>query len=732
MDEGNRRLAGILAADIVSYSRLLSADEPGTLRRVRTLRVEIIEPIAQSHGGRIFKTTGDGFLAAFASAVQAVRAAIAIQQAVRECDDGLRLRIGVHQGEVVSEGEDFLGDGVIIASRLESLADPGGICISGRVREDAAGKMALEVEDLGTPALKNIAQPVSVFRVRLDAQVAPPELAFLQPRLSIVVLPFELLGGDPADGYLADGITEDLTTDLSHVPGTFVIARGSADSYRGKATDIRRIGAELGVRYAVTGSVRRLGTMLRVNAQLISTESGAQLWSDRFDQPISELAGGQDQIIIRLRAALAIGLTDIEARRSARERPSNPDAFDLILRARAERNRPESADSLAETARLFELALQHDPNSIEALTGASDALAESSLVYDTMDALDRAAQYLERARRLDPNSEHVLGTRLFLLRVQERWSELPEAAERIIEAYPNSVIGYNHLALVRIYRGRLEEAIPLLEASMRLSPRSPIIYFREWRMALAMVLLGRHEEAIAWAKRAANPGAPARWRATSFLIQAAASAQMGELPAARLAVREAQRLWPLDTVRTRYVEGPASSAHKAQYARYQDALRLVGHRDHAEPDTDYGVPPDDRLHGDLVGLTPMTVPGATTILTTELEKLLAERNPLVVDTMLYSWGHSIPGAAGLAGSGRGGELTGPMTGRLGHKLREMTGDDLSAPIVAMGWNSERFDGRNLALRMAALGYKQVYWYRGGREAWEVAGLPEAGLAPQDW
>ena len=182
MDEGNRRLAGILAADIVSYSRLLSADEPGTLARVRALRVEIIEPIAQSHGGRIFKTTGDGFLAAFASAVQAVRSAIAIQQAVRQRDDGLRLRIGVHQGEVVSEGDDFLGDGVVIASRLESLADPGGICISGRVREDAAGKMALDVEDLGMPALKNIAQPIPVFRVRLDEQVAKPEPSFAMPR----------------------------------------------------------------------------------------------------------------------------------------------------------------------------------------------------------------------------------------------------------------------------------------------------------------------------------------------------------------------------------------------------------------------------------------------------------------------------------------------------------------------------------------------------------------------
>lgn len=727
-----RRLAAIVSADIVGYSRLLSADEPGTLSRVRALRLEIIEPIAKANGGRIFKTTGDGFLAVFVSAVQAVSSAIAIQRAMRQRDDGLSLRIGIHQGEVVSEGDDFLGDGVVIASRLESLADPGGICISGRVREDAAGKLALDVEDLGMPELKNIAQPIPVFRVHLNGQPAMPRPSFARPRLSIVVLPFELLGGDPGDGYLADGITEDLTTDLSHVPGSFVIARASAYAYRGKATDVRRIGTELGVRYAVTGSVRRIGSTLRVNAQLISTESGAQLWSDRFDQAINDLAKGQEATILRLRAALAVGLTDIEARRSARERPTNPDAFDLILRARAERNRAESPEALAETTRLFELALQHDPNSIEALSGVAGALAQSALVHDTTDSLERAAHYLERARRLDPNAEHVLGSHLFLIRVQERWSELPEAAERIIEAYPNSENGYNHLALVRIFQGRLEEAIPLLEASMRLSPRNPTIYFREWRMALVMLLLGRREEAIAWAKRAANPNAPARWRATSFLMQAAASVQMGDQLAARLAVAEARRLWPLDTVRTRYVEGPASPAHKTQYTVYQDALRLAGHRDHAEPDEDYGVASDDRLHGDLVGLTPMTVPGTTTILTSELEALLADRHPLVIDTMLYSWGHSIPGAVGLTGSGRGGELSGPITKRLGHKLRELTAGDLSAPVVAMGWNSERFDGRNLALRMAALGYKQVYWYRGGREAWEVAGLPEADLAPPDW
>jgi adenylate cyclase len=757
-----RRLAAIVSADVAGYSRLMGRDESGTLAALKALRQEVVDPAIASHGGRIVKTTGDGLLLEFPSVVNAVRCAVEAQTAMADRTAGvaedrrITFRIGINLGDIIVEGDDIFGDGVNVAARLQEIATPGGICVSSRVHEDVRDRLDTAFDDGGTQTLKNIARPVQIWRWQPGtaapskpavAALALPEHgggsqqelvdatrqpSFAKPRLSIVVLPFELIGGDPADAYLADGITEDLTSDLSHIPGIFVIARASAYTYRGKVMDVRRIGDELGVRYAVTGSVRRIGAMLRVNAQLISAESGAHLWSDRFDQAISDLASGQERIVIRLRAALAIGLTDIEARRSARERPTNPDAFDLVLRARAQRNGPESPNSLAETARLFELALQHDPNSIDALTGATDALVESTLVNDTTDSLDRAAHYLERAQTVDPHSELVLRSRVYLTRVRERWSELPEAAERFIEAYPNSDTGYNLLALVRIYQGRLEEAIPLLEGCMRLSPRSPMIYFREWRMAFAMVLLGRHEEAIAWAKRAANPGAPVRWRGTSFLIQAAANAQLGEMAAAGQALGEAQRLWPLDTVRTRYVEGPASSAHKAQYRLYQDALRLLGYRDHAEPDADFGVLPDDRLHTDLVGLTPTTVPGAKTILTAGLQTLLAERNPLVVDTMLYTWGHSIPGAIGLAGSGRGGDLSGPMTERLGRKLQRMTRGDLSVPIVAMGWNSERFDSRNLALRMTALGYKQVHWYRGGREAWEVAGLPEADIAPQDW
>ena len=478
-----RRLAAIVSADVAGYSRLMGRDESGTLAALKALRQEVVDPAIATHGGRIVKTTGDGLLLEFPSVVNAVRCAVEVQTAMADRtagiaeDQRIAFRIGINIGDIIVEGDDIFGDGVNVAARLQEIAPPGGICISSRVHEDVRDRLDTAFDDGGTQTLKNIARPVQVWRWQ-PGTAAPPKPApattalrlpdepsiaelpfqnmrggpeqervadatqqpsFARPRLSIVVLPLELLGGDPADGYLADGITEDLTSDLSHIPGIFVIARASAYFYRGKVTDVRRIGAELGVRYAVTGSVRRIGATLRVNAQLISTESGAQLWSDRFDQSISELASGQERITVRLRAALTMGLTDIEARRSARERPTNPDAFDLILRARAERNRPELPDTLSEAVRLFELALQHDPNSIEALTGASDALAEAALVHDTMDALDRAAQYLERARKLDPNSEHVLGTRLFLLRVQERWSELPEAAERIIEAYPNSV-----------------------------------------------------------------------------------------------------------------------------------------------------------------------------------------------------------------------------------------------------------------------------------------------------
>ena len=332
MDDANRRLAGILAADVVGYSAMVGTDEPATLAHVRVLRGDLVEPLATAHGGRLFKTTGDGFLAAFASAVQALRCAIAIQHALHAQPDGLRLRIGVHQGEVVAEGDDLLGDGVIIAARLEPLAEPGGICISARVREDAAGKMALEVDDLGTPALKNIATRIQVFRVRLSAieRAAVP----LPDRPSIAVLPFQNMSGDPEQEYFADGIVEEIITGLSRIPSFFVIARNSSFAYKGKSPDIRQVGRELGVRYVLEGSVRKAGTRVRITGQLIDATTGAHLWADRFEGNLTDIFELQDQVTISVVGAIEPRVRKAEIERALRKPTENLEAYDLVLRGR--------------------------------------------------------------------------------------------------------------------------------------------------------------------------------------------------------------------------------------------------------------------------------------------------------------------------------------------------------------------------------------------------------------
>ena len=316
MGEVNRRLAGILAANVVGYSAMVGADEPGTLARVRALRADVIEPFAATHGGRLFKTTGDGFFLEFASSVQALRSAIAIQESLRAQTNDLRLRIGIHQGEVVPEGDDLMGDGIIIAARLEPLAEPGGICISSRVREDASGKMALEVDDLGEPALKNIAAKIRVFRVRLsDAE--RPALP-LPDKPSLVVLPFQNMSGEPEQEYFADGMVEEITTGLSRIRSLFVIARTSAFTYKGRAVDVRQVGRELGVRYVLEGSVRKAGSRVRITGQLVEAATGMHLWADRFDGTLEDVFDLQDQVTANVVAAIEPNLRNAEIRSEER------------------------------------------------------------------------------------------------------------------------------------------------------------------------------------------------------------------------------------------------------------------------------------------------------------------------------------------------------------------------------------------------------------------------------
>jgi adenylate cyclase len=325
-----RRLAAILAADVVGYSRLIGADEAGTLSKLSALHREIIHPLVAENSGRVFKTIGDGLLAEFPSTVQALRCAIVVQERVRSGE--LQLRIGVHQGDVVVEGNDLLGDGVNVAARLEGLAEPGGICISGRVREDAVGKLSLEVEDLGEPDLKNITQRHRVFRLRLDGTPERQPLP-LPDKPSIAVRPFANISGDPEQEYFADGMVEEIITGLSRVRSFFVIARNSSFAYKGKSPDVRRVGRELGVRYVLEGSVRKAGNRVRITGQLVDAATGAHLWADRFDGTLEDVFEMQDRITANVVSAIEPNIRFAEIERAERKTPQSLQVYDLVLRA---------------------------------------------------------------------------------------------------------------------------------------------------------------------------------------------------------------------------------------------------------------------------------------------------------------------------------------------------------------------------------------------------------------
>lgn len=558
---------------------------------------------------------------------------------------------------------------------------------------------------------------------------SPPD----RPRLSIVVLPFENLSGDAKDDYLADGITDDLTSDLANLQGAFVIAHQSAYSYKGKPLDVRKIGEELGVRYVLEGSVRRMGSVLRVNAQLVSGETGADLWSDRFDEQISHLSSGQEQIVTRMRSELGVSLVEIEEARSLRERPTNPDAFDLVLRARYTLYQPPTKERREEALALYEQALLLDPQSVPALAGTAFLLMEGSgYPADNVDDIERAGRLLAQARAIAPSSWVALNFTVQWLRKMDRWQEAIAAAEELVGRFPNNPVGFFDLAQSKTTAGHAEEAIPLQEQAIQLDPRSAWLFARYRDMGFASLLLGRDEDAIRYLERSLSLNPDFYGNQWTYRFLAAAYARAGRPADARHALSEADRRFPYDTVRSHWPDDPASKVYAEQIRAMQDALRLAGERDHADEDADFDVPVDAKLHRDFAGLTPTSVPGATTIRTKDLATLLIESRPIVIDTVSYSWGRSISGAVGLSHSGIGGSFADAVQDRLRSKTRALTGGDLSRPIVAVGWNSERFDGRNLALRLIALGYTRVYWYRGGREAWEVSGLPETDLDVQPW
>jgi TolB-like protein/class 3 adenylate cyclase len=492
-----RKLTTILAADVAGYSRLTAADEEGTVARLRALRHELIDPVIAANKGRLVKTTGDGRLIEFASVVDAVRCALEVQRkvAIRNADvppdERIEFRVGIHLGDVIVESDgDLMGDGVNIAARLEGICEPGGVCLSEDAYRQARDKVIANFVDLGERSLKNIARPIRAYAIpppsKLNRTVLSGEGQSVTanqglPRLSIVVLPFANIGGDPEQEYFADGVTESLTTDLSRIAGSFVIARNTAFTYKGKSVDVKQIGRELNVRYVLEGSVQRGGNRLRVNVQLVDAETGNHLWAERFDKPIADLFDMQDEIVARLANQFQAQLIEIEARRAAQS--PHPDSMDLYFQGMAFLNKGRRLDDLAPAAASFERALALDPANVEAMVGRArvdSSLVASLLTDDRIGLLAAAEARLTAALSLAPNHAlaHMVLGHVYIL--SGRAAQGVAEAEQALALDHNLANAYSMIALGKFAIGRAEEAEAHTVDAFRLSPRDNAGYI--WAM----------------------------------------------------------------------------------------------------------------------------------------------------------------------------------------------------------------------------------------------------------
>ena len=583
-----RKLAAILAADVVGFSRMAGADEDRTLARLRALRSDLTDPTVAVHNGRVVKRTGDGLIVEFRSVVDAVRCAIEIQTSMADRNAGLPqdqridFRLGVHLGDVVEESDgDLMGDGVNIAARLEGIAQPGAICLSEDAYRQVKSRLDLAVDDLGPTRLKNIAESIRVYALEIgkpaQAKSAPVPEKSAPPRLSIVVLPFTNIGGDSEQEHFVDGVTESLTTDLSRIRGSFVIGRNTAFTYKGKAVDLTGIGRELNVRYVLEGSVQRGGNRMRVNVQLIDAETGNHLWAERFDKPLADLFDMQDEIVARLAGALNTELVAAEARRA--EQAANPDSMDLYFQAMAWLNKGATADNLAQARSFFDRALAGDPDYVDALIGSAraDAVAGMSLfVPDPRAALFAAEPKLTKALSLVPDHARGHMTLGMLYIFTKRAAQGIAESEHALALDRNLAQARSYVGMGKIYIGRAEETEAHIVEALRLSPRDTLAYLWMNVASLAKNLLGLHEPAAVWSRRAieANRNYP-----FPYLNLGAALAQLGRLDEARSAVTAALALNPSYTLsrhRANFASMTDDPTAVAQMERAWDGLRMAG------------------------------------------------------------------------------------------------------------------------------------------------------------
>jgi adenylate cyclase len=504
----SRRLASILSADVVGYSRLMSSDEESALETLRSHRSVIVDLVSE-HDGRVFGTAGDSVIAEFSSAVQSVRAAVAIQRALDRRnadlppDRRMVLRIGINVGDVMSDGEDLLGDGVNIASRLQAFATPEGICISGQVLDHIEGKLSFPISHRGAQALKNLARPVQVHEVDWRADDTIPKASQsgslpLPTKPSIAVLPFINMGGDPEQDYFVDGITDDLITVLSHYRWFFVIARNSSFAFKGRSVDIKRVARELGVRYVLTGSARRAGTRIRISGQLVDAETGNHLWAERYDRELSDIFALQDEITESVVAAIEPELLMAEGQRAARRSPTDLQCFDCFLRGTWHFHQFTAADNL-QAEQWLRKAIEADPTFAQGWMGLSRVL-NASIWFNWSHDVDRERREgmaaAQRAVDLDDRDPYgFYAMTLHRLLSREQYKAL-EAAQRAIDLTPNFASGHFALGWARIFVGHFEQAKDPLLRAMRLSPHDPILFSYLNALALAYYHLAQYDEAL--------------------------------------------------------------------------------------------------------------------------------------------------------------------------------------------------------------------------------------------
>jgi TolB-like protein/Flp pilus assembly protein TadD len=586
IERPNRRLTTILAADAVGYSRLVGTDEEGTLKHLRALRKDLIDPMIAVHRGRIVKTTGDGFLVEYASVVDAVRSAVEMQRAMADSNAGLapdkriEFRVGINLGDVVVEDDgDLMGDGVNVAARLEGIAEPGGICLSGAAYDQVRGKIDIAAQDRGEQHLKNIAEPVRTYALSPLRPVAAAPHTAVAPRLSIVVLPFVNLGGNSEQDYFVDGITESLTTDLSRIPGAFVIARNTAFTFKNKPVDARVIGRELGVRYVMEGSVQSSGTgdRIRVNAQLIDTETGAHLWAERFDKPRGDIFEMQDEITTRLARTVGIELVAAEGRRAERERPNNMDAVDLTMRGWAILNQPLSLRRDREACDLFEAALRLDDRNVEALVGLAFRHVNDVRIFASTnrdEQLRIAEKAITEALALAPGNALAHFVRANILHVSGETERSLRELELAITLDRNLAWAHADAGFIKVLLGRAEEAEADLTNAIRLSPRDPGLDRWHALLGIADLFLGRLGSALDRLRKSVemNPNV-----ALAQFFLAAASALSGRAAEAREARNAGLLLDPNFTV-ARFRNEPRSknATFLAQRERIYEGLSLAG------------------------------------------------------------------------------------------------------------------------------------------------------------